>query len=90
MEYEKQQKKLELLIQEFSILQMSAEKRLGELQAQNAEQMSQLVAYESRAKSRPKHPAGCSNPAQRHREIGFHGDLNSIRLNCVSRGRIHH
>ncbi|KAM4729540.1 progesterone-induced-blocking factor 1 [Anableps anableps] len=46
MECEKHQKKLELLTQEFYRLQTSSEKRLTELQAQNAEQASRLETYE--------------------------------------------
>uniref|UniRef100_A0A8C3AKN6 Progesterone immunomodulatory binding factor 1 n=1 Tax=Cyclopterus lumpus TaxID=8103 RepID=A0A8C3AKN6_CYCLU len=46
VECEKQQKKLELLTQEFYRLQTSSEKRLAELQAQNAEQASRLETYE--------------------------------------------
>ncbi|XP_068183456.1 progesterone-induced-blocking factor 1 [Antennarius striatus] len=46
MECEKQQKKLELLTQEFYRLQTSSEKRSVELQAQNAEQASRLETYE--------------------------------------------
>ncbi|XP_035982421.1 progesterone-induced-blocking factor 1 [Fundulus heteroclitus] len=46
VECEKQQKKLELLTQEFYRLQTSCEKRVAELQAQNAEQESRLETYE--------------------------------------------
>uniref|UniRef100_A0A3B5LUX4 Progesterone immunomodulatory binding factor 1 n=1 Tax=Xiphophorus couchianus TaxID=32473 RepID=A0A3B5LUX4_9TELE len=46
VECEKQQKKLELLTQEFYRLQTSSEKRVAELQAQNAEQVSRLETYE--------------------------------------------
>uniref|UniRef100_A0A3Q2Q183 Progesterone immunomodulatory binding factor 1 n=1 Tax=Fundulus heteroclitus TaxID=8078 RepID=A0A3Q2Q183_FUNHE len=46
VECEKQQKKLELLTQEFYRLQTSCEKRVAELQAQNAEQASRLETYE--------------------------------------------
>ncbi|KAM9803964.1 progesterone-induced-blocking factor 1 [Neosynchiropus ocellatus] len=46
VECEKQQKKLELLTQEFYSLQTSSEKRLAELHAQNAEQASRLETYE--------------------------------------------
>ncbi|GAA6229646.1 progesterone-induced-blocking factor 1 [Lates japonicus] len=46
VECEKQQKKLELLTQEFYRLQTSSEKRVAELQAQNAEQASRLDTYE--------------------------------------------
>ncbi|KAM4590820.1 progesterone-induced-blocking factor 1 [Odontesthes bonariensis] len=46
VECEKQQKKLELLTQEFYRLQTSSEKRLAELRAQNAEQASRLETYE--------------------------------------------
>ncbi|KAM9364266.1 progesterone-induced-blocking factor 1 isoform 1-T2 [Pholidichthys leucotaenia] len=46
VECEKQQKKLELLTQEFYRLQTSSEKRVTELQAQNAEQASRLETYE--------------------------------------------
>ncbi|KAF3708112.1 Progesterone-induced-blocking factor 1 [Channa argus] len=46
VECEKQQKKLELLTQEFYRLQTSSEKRVAELQAQNAQQVSQLETYE--------------------------------------------
>uniref|UniRef100_A0A1A8KE47 Progesterone immunomodulatory binding factor 1 n=1 Tax=Nothobranchius kuhntae TaxID=321403 RepID=A0A1A8KE47_NOTKU len=46
LECEKQQKKLELLTQEFYRLQTSSEKRVAELQAQNAEQASRLETYE--------------------------------------------
>ncbi|TMS04598.1 Progesterone-induced-blocking factor 1 [Larimichthys crocea] len=46
VECEKQQKKLELLTQEFYRLQTSSEKRSAELQAQNAEQASRLETYE--------------------------------------------
>ncbi|XP_068424244.1 progesterone-induced-blocking factor 1 [Clinocottus analis] len=46
LECEKQQKKLELLTQEFYRLQTSSEKRLAELHAQNAEQASRLDTYE--------------------------------------------
>ncbi|XP_038149790.1 progesterone-induced-blocking factor 1 [Cyprinodon tularosa] len=46
VECEKQQKKLELLTQEFYRLQASSEKRVAELQAQNAEQASRLETYE--------------------------------------------
>ncbi|XP_015240669.1 PREDICTED: progesterone-induced-blocking factor 1 [Cyprinodon variegatus] len=46
VECEKQQKKLELLTQEFYTLQASSEKRVAELQAQNAEQASRLETYE--------------------------------------------
>uniref|UniRef100_A0A8D0AMB0 Progesterone immunomodulatory binding factor 1 n=1 Tax=Sander lucioperca TaxID=283035 RepID=A0A8D0AMB0_SANLU len=46
VECEKQQKKLELLTQEFYRLQTSSEKRLAELHAQNAEQASRLETYE--------------------------------------------
>ncbi|KAM8858855.1 progesterone-induced-blocking factor 1 isoform 2-T2 [Spinachia spinachia] len=46
VECEKQQKKLELLTQEFYRLQTSSEKRQAELQAQNAEQASRLETYE--------------------------------------------
>ncbi|MEQ2244649.1 Progesterone-induced-blocking factor 1 [Ilyodon furcidens] len=46
VECEKQQKKLELLTQEFYRLQSSSEKRVAELQAQNAEQASRLETYE--------------------------------------------
>nr|XP_040034397.1 LOW QUALITY PROTEIN: progesterone-induced-blocking factor 1 [Gasterosteus aculeatus aculeatus] len=46
VECENQQRKLELLTQEFYRLQTSSEKRLAELQAQNAEQASRLETYE--------------------------------------------
>ncbi|XP_061767675.1 progesterone-induced-blocking factor 1 isoform X3 [Nerophis ophidion] len=46
MECEKQQKKLEVLTQEFYRLQTTSEKRVAELHAQNAEQASRLVTYE--------------------------------------------
>lgn len=46
VECEKQQKKLELLTQEFYMLQTSSEKRVSELQAQNAEHASRLETYE--------------------------------------------
>ncbi|XP_022061964.1 progesterone-induced-blocking factor 1 [Acanthochromis polyacanthus] len=46
VECEKQQKKLELLTQEFYRLQTSSEKRVAELQAQNAEQACRLETYE--------------------------------------------
>ncbi|XP_030012559.1 progesterone-induced-blocking factor 1 [Sphaeramia orbicularis] len=46
VECEKQQKKLEVLTQEFYRLQTSSEKRAAELQAQNAEQASRLETYE--------------------------------------------
>ncbi|XP_017288075.1 progesterone-induced-blocking factor 1 isoform X2 [Kryptolebias marmoratus] len=46
LECEKQQKKLELLTQEFYRLQTSSEKRAAELQAQNAEWASRLETYE--------------------------------------------
>ncbi|KAM4599025.1 progesterone-induced-blocking factor 1 [Fundulus diaphanus] len=46
VECEKQQKKLELLTQEFYRLQTSSEKRVAELQAHNAEQASRLETYE--------------------------------------------
>nr|XP_020494849.1 progesterone-induced-blocking factor 1 [Labrus bergylta] len=46
VECEKQQKKLELLTQEFYRLQTSSEKRVTELQAQNAEQAARLETYE--------------------------------------------
>uniref|UniRef100_A0A8C4E6F8 Progesterone immunomodulatory binding factor 1 n=1 Tax=Dicentrarchus labrax TaxID=13489 RepID=A0A8C4E6F8_DICLA len=46
VECEKQQKKLELLTQEFYRLQTLSEKRSAELQAQNAEQASRLETYE--------------------------------------------
>ncbi|PWA25597.1 hypothetical protein CCH79_00001785 [Gambusia affinis] len=46
VECEKQQKKLELLTQEFYRLQTSSEKRVAELQARNAEQASRLETYE--------------------------------------------
>uniref|UniRef100_A0A671TSJ6 Progesterone immunomodulatory binding factor 1 n=1 Tax=Sparus aurata TaxID=8175 RepID=A0A671TSJ6_SPAAU len=46
LECEKQQKKLELLTQEFYRLQTSSEKRSAELQSQNAEQASRLETYE--------------------------------------------
>uniref|UniRef100_A0A3Q2DBS9 Progesterone immunomodulatory binding factor 1 n=1 Tax=Cyprinodon variegatus TaxID=28743 RepID=A0A3Q2DBS9_CYPVA len=47
VECEKQQKKLEVLLtQEFYTLQASSEKRVAELQAQNAEQASRLETYE--------------------------------------------
>uniref|UniRef100_UPI003AAAC633 progesterone-induced-blocking factor 1 n=1 Tax=Centroberyx gerrardi TaxID=166262 RepID=UPI003AAAC633 len=46
VECEKQQKKLEVLTQEFYRLQTSSEKRLAELQAQNAEQAARLETYE--------------------------------------------
>uniref|UniRef100_A0A7N6AA95 Progesterone immunomodulatory binding factor 1 n=1 Tax=Anabas testudineus TaxID=64144 RepID=A0A7N6AA95_ANATE len=46
VECEKQQKKLELLTQEFYRLQTSSEKRVTELQAQNAQKASQLETYE--------------------------------------------
>ncbi|KAM7385437.1 hypothetical protein PAMP_001520 [Pampus punctatissimus] len=46
VECEKQQKKLELLTQEFYRLQTSSEKRAAELHAQNAEQASRLETYE--------------------------------------------
>ncbi|XP_041644592.1 progesterone-induced-blocking factor 1 isoform X2 [Cheilinus undulatus] len=46
VECEKQQKKLELLTQEFYRLQTSSEKRVTELQAQNAEQVARLQTYE--------------------------------------------
>ncbi|XP_069000612.1 progesterone-induced-blocking factor 1 [Embiotoca jacksoni] len=46
VECEKQQKKLELLTQEFYRLQASSEKRVTELHAQNAEQASRLETYE--------------------------------------------
>uniref|UniRef100_H3DI21 Progesterone immunomodulatory binding factor 1 n=1 Tax=Tetraodon nigroviridis TaxID=99883 RepID=H3DI21_TETNG len=43
---QKQQRKVELLTEEFYSLQTSAEKRAAELQAQNAEQASRLQAYQ--------------------------------------------
>ncbi|CAN9499679.1 unnamed protein product [Ophioblennius macclurei] len=46
VECEKQQKKLELLTQEFYQLQSSSEKRVTELQAQSAEQAARLETYE--------------------------------------------
>uniref|UniRef100_A0A667X5K4 Progesterone immunomodulatory binding factor 1 n=1 Tax=Myripristis murdjan TaxID=586833 RepID=A0A667X5K4_9TELE len=46
VECEKQQKKLEVLTQEFYGLQTTSEKRLAELQAQNAEQAARLETYE--------------------------------------------
>uniref|UniRef100_A0AAX7U0D1 Progesterone immunomodulatory binding factor 1 n=1 Tax=Astatotilapia calliptera TaxID=8154 RepID=A0AAX7U0D1_ASTCA len=46
LECEKQQKKLELLTQEFYRLQTSSERRVAELQTQNAEQASRLETYE--------------------------------------------
>ncbi|XP_024916527.1 progesterone-induced-blocking factor 1 isoform X2 [Cynoglossus semilaevis] len=46
MECEKQQKKLELLTQEFYRLQTSSEKRAAELQSQNAGQAPRLETYE--------------------------------------------
>ncbi|XP_043991669.1 progesterone-induced-blocking factor 1 [Gambusia affinis] len=46
VECEKQQKKLELLTQEFYRLQTSSEKRVAELQTRNAEQASRLETYE--------------------------------------------
>nr|XP_057914485.1 progesterone-induced-blocking factor 1 [Doryrhamphus excisus] len=46
VECEKQQKKLELLTQEFYRLQTSSEKRVAELRAHNAEQASRLESYE--------------------------------------------
>ncbi|XP_061600667.1 progesterone-induced-blocking factor 1 [Cololabis saira] len=46
VECEKQQKKLELLTQEFYRLQTSSEKQVAKLQAQNAEQASRLETYE--------------------------------------------
>uniref|UniRef100_A0A672H470 Progesterone immunomodulatory binding factor 1 n=1 Tax=Salarias fasciatus TaxID=181472 RepID=A0A672H470_SALFA len=46
VECEKQQKKLELLTQEFYRLQSSSEKRVTELQAQSAEQAARLETYE--------------------------------------------
>ncbi|XP_068597550.1 progesterone-induced-blocking factor 1 [Brachionichthys hirsutus] len=46
MECDKQQKKLELLTQEFYRLQTSSEKQSVELRAQNAEQASRLETYE--------------------------------------------
>ncbi|KAI9535543.1 hypothetical protein NQZ68_003097 [Dissostichus eleginoides] len=46
VECEKQQRKLELLTQEFYQLQSSSEKRLAELHAHNAEQASRLETYE--------------------------------------------
>ncbi|KAM6997635.1 progesterone-induced-blocking factor 1 [Tautogolabrus adspersus] len=46
VECEKQQKKLELLTQEFYRLQTSSEKRVTELHAQNAEQAARLETYE--------------------------------------------
>ncbi|KAM6916115.1 progesterone-induced-blocking factor 1 [Xenentodon cancila] len=46
VECEKQQKKLELLTQEFYRLQTSSEKQVARLQAQNAEQASRLETYE--------------------------------------------
>ncbi|XP_056904386.1 progesterone-induced-blocking factor 1 isoform X1 [Takifugu flavidus] len=45
-ECEKQQKKLELLTEEFYKLQTSSEKRSSELRTQNAEQASRLETYE--------------------------------------------
>ncbi|KAJ3590573.1 hypothetical protein NHX12_008523 [Muraenolepis orangiensis] len=46
MESEKQQKKLEMLTQEFYGLQTISEKRAAELQAQNAEHVARLQTYE--------------------------------------------
>ncbi|XP_031598051.1 progesterone-induced-blocking factor 1 [Oreochromis aureus] len=46
LECEKQQKKLELLTQEFYRLQTSSERRVAELHTQNAEQASRLQTYE--------------------------------------------
>ncbi|XP_037542125.1 progesterone-induced-blocking factor 1, partial [Nematolebias whitei] len=46
LECEKQQRKLELLTQEFYRLQTSSERRVAELQAQNAEWASRLETYE--------------------------------------------
>ncbi|KAK2824439.1 hypothetical protein Q5P01_021614 [Channa striata] len=46
VECEKQQKKLELLTQEFYRLQTSSEKQVAELQAHNAQQASRLETYE--------------------------------------------
>ncbi|XP_058507413.1 progesterone-induced-blocking factor 1 [Solea solea] len=46
VECEKQQKKLELLTQEFYRLQTSSDKQVVELQARNAEQASRLETYE--------------------------------------------
>uniref|UniRef100_A0A3B3DBV3 Progesterone immunomodulatory binding factor 1 n=1 Tax=Oryzias melastigma TaxID=30732 RepID=A0A3B3DBV3_ORYME len=46
VECEKQQKKLELLTEEFYRLQTSSEKQVAKLHAQNAEQASRLETYE--------------------------------------------
>ncbi|XP_076839646.1 progesterone-induced-blocking factor 1 [Brachyhypopomus gauderio] len=46
MECEKHQKKLEVLTKEFYTLQTSSEKRIAELQSQNAEQQVRLQAYD--------------------------------------------
>lgn len=46
VECEKQQKKLEVLTQEFYRLQTSSEKRVTELQAQSSEQSARLETYE--------------------------------------------
>ncbi|MCI4393898.1 hypothetical protein PGIGA_G00162430 [Pangasianodon gigas] len=46
IECEKQQKKLEVLTKEFYALQSSSEKRITELQSQNAEQQVRLETYE--------------------------------------------
>uniref|UniRef100_A0A7N9AVK6 Progesterone immunomodulatory binding factor 1 n=1 Tax=Mastacembelus armatus TaxID=205130 RepID=A0A7N9AVK6_9TELE len=46
VECEKQQKKLEVLTQEFYRLQTSLDKRVAELQAQNVQQASRLETYE--------------------------------------------
>ncbi|KAG7315972.1 hypothetical protein KOW79_020838 [Hemibagrus wyckioides] len=46
IECEKQQKKLEVLTKEFYTLQSSSEKRIIELQSQNAEQQVRLETYE--------------------------------------------
>ncbi|XP_056148103.1 progesterone-induced-blocking factor 1 [Lampris incognitus] len=46
MECDKQQKKLEVLTQEFYSLQTSSERRAAELQARNAEQAARLETYE--------------------------------------------
>ncbi|KAF7656759.1 hypothetical protein LDENG_00036560 [Lucifuga dentata] len=46
VECEKQQKKLEVLTQEFYRLQTTSEKRVTELQTQNAEQAARLETYE--------------------------------------------
>uniref|UniRef100_A0A8C3G9J0 Progesterone immunomodulatory binding factor 1 n=1 Tax=Cyclopterus lumpus TaxID=8103 RepID=A0A8C3G9J0_CYCLU len=72
VECEKQQKKLELLTQEFYRLQTSSEKRLAELQAQNAEQASRLETYEKLEQELDQVTMQAAESKNRPRNITLH------------------